>query len=261
MFNGSDTGILFITIGRFDNSLRMDIQRFSFHKLYIIHSNHQSLNDIVMKSSLDQNLRDIKLQYPTAEFIELFIYDFYQNVYEIRKYFKKYKNDPIICDITGGDKIISDAIIYARLIENDRENISIYYQKRDEDVKYEQERFIQLINLPQITQKQKDFLSNIDYGDSIDKIAEIIGTTRNNVWNYVNILESMHLLYANKETDMVSINMPYNIYKNIKLIDDHDDYITSKLREIVQSEIRDENKLQKINEKIIEIKEILQGEK
>jgi len=212
MYKFSKANVLIVSVGTKKESLHLASNYFAHEILYVIHTKISSANnDKRMQDQLLQNQQYIKSTYPSAQFIELDLYNFFYNVSIIRSYLIKHTNDNIVCDITGGDKIVTDAILYARLLENKNEKIDVFYQKRSEDVQNNQNQFIQLSNLPTLTKKQNKIMKFLENSKTIEEISIEMNITKNNAWNFVKELKSKNLVNVGYQNLVIS-KLPYNYY-------------------------------------------------
>jgi len=212
MYQLENKNILMVSIGKTNKSLRLASHKFSHNTLYIIHTKIKNAeNDKRMQELLLQNLHNIKNEYPHAQFIEIDLYNFYYNVSIFRSYFIKHHQQNIICDITGGDKIVTDAIIYARILENQNNKIALFYQKRHEDVDNIDNSFILLPNLPSLTKKQKEIINILKSSTTIDELCHLMHMTKNNMWNFLTELKKKNLINI-QQKKIITSSIPHNFY-------------------------------------------------
>lgn len=238
MISSTEHSVLFVSIGRGMKSLRIATHRFAHEILYVICTNTKESHDKRMTDDLEENQRNVRFSYPEAKFIVLSMYDFFKNVAILRSYFQKHNNMQMICDITGGDKIITLAIIYARILESENADIGIYYQKREEDITKEFLRFIQIPNLPSLTKKQHEFMKALEDSKTIDEIMNLTNTSINNIWNYTSQLQDLQLIEVDKEKRIIISKLPFNYYavSNIEEISSITKDILSEIQHLSEKE-------------------------
>ena len=207
--------ILFATLARFDESLRKSIQLFLSSKIYIIHTRSEDIHDPDMKRIIAHNIQSLHDQYLTlCTFIPVSLYGFYQNVQIFRWYFQQHIQQHIICDLTVADKIISDALLYARLLEFSAD-ITVVYHKRDEDLKIlgqSMDQYIVYPVLPSLTNRQLELMSRVENGKNVSEIATTMHITKNNVLTMSQILRNLKLLTYDEKHDRLLPTMPVNYY-------------------------------------------------
>jgi hypothetical protein len=117
----------------------------------------------------------------------------------------------IVCDITGGDKSVSDALLYAALLSGNKDAI-IVYVKRAEHGTGDEKDIIQFPQIPSITDRQREFMKKLGDGKGIGEMAMLLSTSRSNAWNLANALQDEGIVRIEKQSEMVLPSFPGNIY-------------------------------------------------
>jgi DNA-binding NarL/FixJ family response regulator len=102
-------------------------------------------------------------------------------------------------------------MMYAMLLSGNQSIIAVYV-KRPEDSAGNETDIIQLPPLPQITDRQREFMEKLGTGSTIGEMATALGTSRSNVWNLANALQDDGLVSIGKSNESVIPSFPGNVY-------------------------------------------------
>nr|MDO8115101.1 hypothetical protein [Candidatus Sigynarchaeota archaeon] len=193
-----------------DYAIRKVIQVFGGEKVIAIHTPVASIDDEQMKLSIARNVARVR-QLLEVEEMEVDLYDFYGNVRKFNRLLDSYPGYRIVCDITGGDKCVSDALLYASLLSK-IEDLVILYVRRVEHSTKSHEDIIQYPRMPCLTDRQREFMESLGNGKTISEMAAVLSTSRSNTWNIANALQDLGIARIEKGTERVVPAFPGNIY-------------------------------------------------
>lgn len=204
---------IFSSVARNDFALNQSIKLFGASKIFVIHTDPDNTNDVEMRNNITTNLERIRA-YGKAIVDEIVvdIYDFYGNARIFREKYAEHAKYRIIVDITGGDKCVSDAMIYASLI-SPVSDITIVYFKREDDTRENEPQYIIYPRVPELSDRQKDFMFYLGDGDVIESMATKMGTSKTNCWNHARSLSEKGLITI--ESGIVKPSYPSNVYAPI----------------------------------------------
>ena len=203
--------VIISSIAQGSHAIQRLIRSFGSEKIIVIHSPIENINDEQMKLNINRNLSTLRSIVDIDREIEISMYDFYNNVVMFGKLLAEFPGYRIVCDLTGGDRLVSISLLYAMLL-SDNKNIIAVYVKRPEDSARDETDIIQIPTLPPITDRQRDFMEKLGTGSTIGEIAAALETGRSNAWNLANALQDAGLVIIGKGNESVKPSFPGNIY-------------------------------------------------
>nr|MDO8087948.1 hypothetical protein [Candidatus Sigynarchaeum springense] len=202
--------IIVSSIATADYALRKVIQVFGGEKIIAIHTQIPSIDDEQMKLMITRNVARVR-ELLDVEELEVDLYDFYGNVRKFNHLLDSFPGYRIVCDITGGDKCVSDALLYACLLAR-RNDVVIVYVRRVEHSSRSEAAIIQFPPLLCLTDRQREFMERLGKGKLIGEMADALSTSRSNTWNIANALCDLGLTRIEKGTERIVPAYPGNIY-------------------------------------------------
>lgn len=202
--------IIVSSIATADYALRKVIQVFGGEKIVAIHTPISSIDDEQMRLMISRNVARVR-ELLDVEEMEVTLYDFYGNVRKFNRLLNSFPGYRIVCDITGGDKIVSDALLYACLLAR-REEVVIVYVRRVEHSSRSEGDVIQFPPIPCLTDRQREFMERLGEGKLVGEMAAALSTSRSNTWNITNALCDLGMTRVEKGTERIVPAYPGNIY-------------------------------------------------
>ena len=202
--------IIISSIATGDYALRRVIKAFGAEKIIAVHGPIDEIDDEQMKLEITRNVARIRDLLDVEELIAP-LYDFYGNVCKFNLVIDSYPEHRIVCDVTGGDKSVSDALLYSCLLAK-RKDVIIVYVKRSEHADGSMMDIIQYPPLPCLTDRQRLFMELLNDGRTIGEMAAMLDTSRQNTWNFANSLQDMGIVNIEKGSERAIPAFPGNIY-------------------------------------------------
>lgn len=203
--------VLLSSVARNDFALRKSLQLFGAVKVYVFRSPLDAIDDDVMRLDIKRNITKIR-EFYTVEEIEVDIYAFYENVKVAKRIIQDHPDDRVVIDVTGGDRAVAFALIYATLLLDRRNEIIMVYFKRPEHVG-EDLSYVPLPHLPPLTERELEFMQKMGTEATVESIMKRIGTSKSYTWNVTNSLVKKGLIAIDKSTGIVTSKFPGNVYE------------------------------------------------
>jgi CRISPR locus-related DNA-binding protein len=206
--------VILSSVARNDFALNQCVKLFGASKIFIIHTDPTKTNDAEMRKNIELNLERIRAYGKSSvDEVVIDIYDFYGNARMFREIVNAHAKYRVIIDITGGDKCVTDAMIYAAII-SPTADLTIVYFKREEDTRDGGPQYVIYPRVPDLSDRQKDFMFYLGDGDTIESMAVKMGTSKTNCWNHARSLAEKGLITI--ESGNVKPTYPSNIYSPLK---------------------------------------------
>jgi CRISPR locus-related DNA-binding protein len=208
--------LLISSVATDDEATKNCMKLFGSSKVIVVHTDPVKAKEKKMQEKILENLNRIR-EYIDTEMEEIVvdIYDFYKNVQIFRQLIADHGDYRIILNVTGGDKCVSDAMIYASLIVNVPDVLMVYFKRKKDTINIPvSNHFVVYPKIPVLPEKQEEFMFYLGNGDSINNMAEKLGTKKANCWNLARALSEKGLVSV--DSGMVTASYPENFYSPVK---------------------------------------------
>ena len=202
--------VLLSSVARNDFALRKSLQLFGAMKVYVFHTPIDAIDDGQMKIDITRNIAKIR-EFYTVEEIVIDMYDFYNNVKIASGIIERHPKDRLIIDVTGGDRAVAFALVYATLLANRNSDAMLVYFKRPEHVDIDPS-YIPLPHLPTLTGREMEFMERMEMETTSDNMMDALGTSKSYTWNLINSLSKKGLISVDKSSGVITCKFPGNIY-------------------------------------------------